>query len=77
MTQRSHTCGDLAALATSIQLKLSLSLSSDTEPECFRVEITYARSFCVKKRVVSGERGRNKNEIRPKAKPSMPSCIAN
>ena len=77
MTQRNHTCGDLATLATSIQLKLSLSLSSDTEPACFRMEITYAHSFSVKKRIISGERGRKKNEIRPKAKLSMPSCIAN
>jgi len=77
MTPRSHTCGDLAVLATSVQLNLSLSPSSEMEPTCLRVEIKYARSFSVKKRVVSGERGRKKNEIRPKAKLTMPSCIAN
>ena len=74
MTMRSHTCKDLAALTTSVQLKLSLSSFSETEPACFRVETTYARSFSVKKNAVSGERGRRKKDITPKIKVNMPSC---
>ena len=74
MTARNQTCGELAALATSVQLRPSLSLSSEIEPECFRVETTYARSFSVRKRAVSGERGRMKKDTAPKAIVNMPSC---
>ena len=74
VTARNHTCGDLADLITSIQLNPSLSSSSDTDPACFSVEMMYARSFSVKKRAFSGERGRRKKEITPKRKVNMPSC---
>ena len=73
-TARSHTCRDLAVLTTSVQLKLSLSSLSEIEPACFKVETTYARSFSVKKRADSGERGRRKKEITPKTKVNRPSC---
>ena len=70
---RSHTCRDLAPLPTSAQLKLSLLSSSDTEPAYFRVETTCTRSFSVKKRIVSGERGRREKEITPKINVNKPS----
>ena len=71
---RSQTCSDLTAATISVQLKLSLLSSSETEPACFRIETTYARSFFVKKRTVSGERGRRKKDITPKTMVKIPSC---
>ena len=73
-TPINHRCGDWNALTTSVQLNLSFSSSSDTEPACFRVKTMYSRSFSVKKDASSGERGRRKNESMPKTKVKMPSC---